>query len=534
MLHKIHFPIIVVISFVLFAATGEIIADTSAGLEQAKSNIISLIQESKYAEAQVQTQKLITDFSTNPPDLPEALYWIADGYRWEVKHEQAKNLYQQIIQSYPDNLWAHKAELGVLRSDVMSLIMSQDFDRAQEILNRIIADFPQHEDFPETIYWIAERYRWEEGYEQAKNLYEQIMQHYPDSEYANRAKLGISRAEVFSLIASQDCNQAEEVLDKMVADFNDHPDLPETLYWFAERYRWERKYEQAKNLYEQVMQDYPGSVYASRARLGISRAEVFSLIESQDYNQAQEAIDKMVADFNDHADLPETLYWIAERYQWDVKHEQAKNLYKQIIQNYPDSAYASRAELGISRAKVLSLIVSQDCNRAEKALDRLVADFSEHPDLQSTIFMIGEGYYNRAFHCENEGRDTEAKEHLQKAITIWERVVTDFPESDFTVQAYYFTAGCYRRLGQYEKAIEYYQRVVSKWPNYQYTWNAQFMVGCCYEELKDAATVEKSVVDARIKAAYEQVIQKYPDCPAVYAARQRLEHTAKLKEKAQK
>jgi len=330
---------------------------------------------------------------------------------------------------------------------------------------------------------------------------------------------------------SQDFDRAQEILDRIIADFPQHVDFPETIYWIAERYRWEGKYEKAKNLYEQIMQDYPGSVYAGRARLGVSRGKVLSLIVSQDYNQAEETIDKMVADFNDHADLPETLYWIAERYQWDVKHEKANNLYKQIIQNYPDSEYASKARLGISRAKVLSLIISENYKRAEKAFDKLVADFSEHPDLQTTIFMIGEGYYNQAFRCEDDGHDTEAKEYLQKTITLWEKVVTDFPESDFTVQAYYFTAGCYRRLGQYEKAIEYYQRVVSKWPDYQYTWNAQFMVGCCYEELKDTASVEKPVADAQIKAAYEQVVQNYPDCPAVYAARQQLEHIAKSKGK---
>jgi TolA-binding protein len=93
------------------------------------------------------------------------------------------------------------------------------------------------------------------------------------------------------------------------------------------------------------------------------------------------------------------------------------------------------------------------------------------------------------------------------------------PSSPTTAQAHYFSAACYRDLGDYAKAIEYYETVVDLWPDYEYAWNAQFLIGHSYEHLRNAGAVPVAEANPRIKAAYDQVVQKYPDCPAARAAR---------------
>jgi tetratricopeptide (TPR) repeat protein len=127
--------------------------------------------------------------------------------------------------------------------------------------------------------------------------------------------------------------------------------LPGTLYWIAEEYKWSERFEDAKGIYQKIIRSYPDSSFADKSRLGIARAEVTSLVFSQNYDRAREAIDKMIADFNDHPDLPGTLYWIADAYRWSDRYEEADNIYRLAIQKIPpDSPFAGKAKLGISNS----------------------------------------------------------------------------------------------------------------------------------------------------------------------------------------
>ena len=135
MFPKIHSVAIVLIGSLFFMA-----ADASAELEQAQSNIISLVKEGNYAQAQVQTQGLIADFSGNPA-LPETLYLIAEEYYWARRLEEANNLYQQIIKDHPDSSFASKAKLGIARAEATSLILSKNYDRDKDVLDELVTDF---------------------------------------------------------------------------------------------------------------------------------------------------------------------------------------------------------------------------------------------------------------------------------------------------------------------------------------------------------------------------------------------------------
>lgn len=60
---KIHSIALVFVGLLFSVAAAKISANTSAELEQAKSNIVSLINDGSYAQAQTQTQKSLADFS---------------------------------------------------------------------------------------------------------------------------------------------------------------------------------------------------------------------------------------------------------------------------------------------------------------------------------------------------------------------------------------------------------------------------------------------------------------------------------------
>ncbi len=148
----------------------------------------------------------------------------------------------------------------------------------------------------------------------------------------------------------------------------------------------------------------------------------------------------------------------------------------------------------------------------QAAIDSLIADFNDHPDLPEVVFVVGEQYYNDGFRRENEGRATGTENHFIKAITVWERIITELPpNATYTLRAYIYAAACYRRLGKYEKAIEYYQKVVDSWPEHEYADYAQYFIGEYYEKSgNDDGPLSQEQANLLAEQAYKAVHEKYP------------------------
>jgi len=196
----------------------------------------------------------------------------------------------------------------------------------------------------------------------------------------------------------------------------------------------------------------------------------------------QAELDSLIADFNDYPGLPAALCEIARRYESSGKHEEAKGVYQQIIQRYPDSPQADRAQLDVSRVNILGFIRSGRDADAEAAVDKLIADFNDQPGLPGVISKIEEGYYIRILAAE-----TWVRGNYLHPVKIWEKVMSKFP--DFfhgDPDLYYFIACCYYQLGEYDKAIEYYSVVIDNWPDHRNARGAQRLMETCLERLINA------------------------------------------------
>lgn len=387
----------------------------------ARAEVFTLIISGKYDQAGDAVNKLKTDFAGNS-DLPDTLYWIGKRYEWSDKYDMAGGVFQQIIQEHPNTSYADRARLSLARKEVYSLIISGKYDQAENAVNKLTTDFVGNSDLPDTLYWIGRRYEWSDEYDRAGKVFQHIMQEHSGSLYADKAKLSLAREEVYSLIISGNHKQAEGAINKLKTDFAGSTDLPDTLYWIAERYRWGKKYEKAKLVYEQIVRDYPKSGYADKAKMGIARADILSLIAARNYGDFEKAIDKLVVDFSGHPGLPGTLYWIADELQWGKRYARAKQIYEQTARDYPDSRYVSEAKLGIARMAVTSLIESRDYLEAQKAFDKLVTDFTDHPELPDTLYWLAEKY--------------EEADKADEAGKIYHYMVMNYPnEPDVAISA---------------------------------------------------------------------------------------------------
>jgi len=427
--------------------------------------VISNLELGKYSEAQAATDKLIADFAGHP-DLPEALYHLANEFQGRQRQEKAIELYQYIVDTWPESDRALPALMGVM---ISNLELGNDAE-AEAATNKLVTDFAGHPDLPEALNEVANEYQGWQRHEQAIKLYQYIVDTWPESDRAVSAQMDVA----ISNIALGDDPNAQAAIDSLIADFNDHPGLPEALYHLANQYQERRRYEKARQLYQYIVDNLPESEYVILSRGGVIMADIGL---GNDAN-AQAAIDSLIADFNDQQGLPEALNKVADQYHDRQRYEQAGQLFQYIADNCPEPEHVI-----LSRGSLIMLDIGLgNDTSAQAALDSLIADFNDHPALPAAISNIEGAYYIRILAAESWLR-----ENYLHPVEIWEKVMTKFPDffhSD--PDLYYFIACCYYQLGEYEKAIEHYIIVLDNWPDHRHAFGAQRLIETCLGRLINA------------------------------------------------
>lgn len=494
---------------------------TGDALEAQKELTILYLLSDRSSEADTIVNSLSTDFASNF-NLHEVLYYLAGKYErtggryeWRKRHERARAVCQQIIEQFPSSSYADKARLDVTKLDIFALIEAGKTTAAAAAIE-LIADFSGHPDFPRALFKIALKYQAEYRYEEAKSLYQRIAQQYPDNPNAAMASVNVPRLDIYSLIWSGQEAAATAMIDKLIIDFAGRQYLPEVLHNIARRAENGGRYELAKNVYQKVIQHGLGGFYADMAALDVAHMDVAILIESgAEDSTIQAAVDNLAVNFAGHFKLPRVLYKIARKYEDNDRYQQAKNMYQQIIQRLPGNIYASDSVLDMARIDILSLTASGQDAAAQAALDKLVTDFSGHSYLPVAVSSgIAKHYYHKAFQLEGQGLSGQARDYFRRAAAVWETVLSKFSGAGVIPQACSWAGDCYRKLGEYQKSTVCYQKIVSEYPNSRMASNAQFLVGRNYEDMHKSGVISDSEAETKVKAAYQQLLQNYPDCKA--------------------
>ncbi len=495
-------------------------------LQAHRNLVISYVLAERYSDAQQKLNQMSTVFAGNS-GLPAALYEIARVYERLREYAKAKNIYQQITQNHAGSSEAKKALLSSSRMAILAHIDNKT--DASAAIEQLITDFSSHSELPSSLYDIARRYERAKLYKDAENLYQRIIQQYGGSPAAEQARLGVRRSQALSHIESKDYEQAVPVINSMLVDFAGHPDLPEALYDIGIRYERAGQYQQARDVYRQITQGYPTSSHASRAQIDSAKISTFLLIDPNDPNAAQQAIDLLVSGFTGHCYLPEVLSTIARKWQDRGRFQQAKLTYEQIIQQDPTNPRADQARLDARKCQVLSDIEAGSDSAAQAGIDSLVADYTNHPGLPWVLNQIAQKYQNKYWQLEGQGRHTDADDKMQKSLVILEMIINQLPASTAVPVACDVAGEYYRTQEDYVRSLVYYERIVNDYPDYYKVWNALFMVAQNISSIEQLGVISSSEAELQIKAAYKQIVERYPGCPAAKHAQDWLKGYALIK-----
>jgi len=550
-------------------------ADASE-LEQAKSNIISLIQQGNYAEAQAQTQILLSDFSEHE-DIAKTVWQIAKKYDELKEYDRAFELNQYNIEHFSNDANAVLSQVEIVKFH----FRNEDDAAIDASVDNFLTAFSGKPALPKGIYHIARRYDEFKRYDKAIELHQYNVEHFPGDIHSLWSQVEI----IYLHLRNKDDAAVDTAVNNLLTVFSEQPTLAREIYHMAKKFNELERYDKAIQLNQHNVEHFPDDIHAMWSQVEIvfhyireadydaidtafnkilskfsgqptltneiyhiarrcdkfkrydkaieldqynvehfpdnihamwSQVEiVFHHIREADYAAADTAFNKLLTKFSQQPSLPKEIYLIADRFSEAGNRERAVELYQSLI-----NRGATSSDINLRQYAVLSYFALGNNEVGQLQLDKLIVDFNDNENLPHVLsHEIAEQFYNKAFQLEGKGLDGPAKDYFQRAVDMWEQVGASHPEQTNTADGYSWAGHCYRYLGKYEKAIACYSNLAEKFPWHDLAWNALFLVGQCYEDMQQAGAIEESEAKSKIRTVYQQLVEKYPDCKAAKIAK---------------
>ena len=232
------------------------------------------------------------------------------------------------------------------------------------------------------------------------------------------------------LVISNTClgnnNPAEIAFKKLCIDYSGNELLAKAICLVADNYRRLERNEKACEIYQRALANKPDIESALWSLMGLA----ISHIGLGDYVAAGAAVNKLLDDFAEYDRISIAACMIADEYRKSNKYEEASELYRYVINKWPDAEHElwSHMGLGISNLRLGEELAAQ------QAFDKLRTDFAEDERMATAGCLIGDEY---------------------------------------------------RSLEMYEKACKFYRYVVDKWPDTEKAMWSQTNMGNIKLELGD-------------------------------------------------
>jgi len=502
----------------------QIIADypqTADGLEAQEKLTILYIEQDKSAQADAAFDEMVTVFSEFE-GLAKAVDHVADAYRELKDYEQARDTYRYAVMSWPEAEHAADSQ----RAIALTSILLGDEPNSEAAINKLLSDFGSYPNIATVVDHLADDMRELKRYEQARRLYQHVVDNYPQADYAMNCLGGVVRT---SILLNDEPNAAAGT-DRLFGEFAGRAGAAKAVDNIADRYRKSARYDKARELYKRAVATWPTAKYAMESQKGY----VLCSIALADEPNALAGIERLVKNYSDDRYFRGVLSDIAGEYEHWGDYLEAKGLYEQL-EELAEAAGGIDGEFEAARARILVYINDGNDPAALEAIEHLMVDYNEHPALTSSVFEIAKKYYDIGrlqfnYGCKFEkGRDSpsqiEGKRQFRKTARLTERIIAKLGDRDeeAVAEVYHLAAECYRRTGKFKEARVYYQEVVDRWPDYKYAGSSQFLVGYCYKHLWNRGHMGKAEACAEIRSAYNKVLENYPECAVCRAARMWLE-----------
>ncbi len=300
-------------------------AGTPAALDAARERVLMYIEADDMASVTTAIQDLATGFSTDP-EYPKALLLIGDKFRQLGQHAQAQAMYQLVKDAYPQGETAVWSRMG----EAMADIAMGKYSDAKSATADLLATLSLAEHTPNAACQIADAWRKKGKYAEAKSLYEYVVNERPDAEHALWSQMGL----VISDIALKNDPNAAQGVQQLLQRYPKDNRMANAACQIADRFQDTGDHAMAKALYLYVVSAWPSEEHAIWCQKGLAVSE-----EKTDPNSV-EHLDRLLANFSGHADLPLAAFLVGEGYRDAAMNQLEQGKYGQAVQSYQRAVQA--------------------------------------------------------------------------------------------------------------------------------------------------------------------------------------------------
>jgi TolA-binding protein len=376
-----------------------------------------------------------------------ARFKLGDGYYVTTNYTAAITNYWLVATNYSqiaavqDDLVDH-----ALHQVVRAGIRLGDLGTAQAGLEALLANHPQSRFGDRSLLLFGQAIGQAGQSENARSLYAEFIERFPDSGLVPEVKLAMARAHQ----RDGDWSTAVSIYDRWVTNHVDHASMPQAEFDRAWGHAMSGSETNALRLFQGFLSRHP-----------------------------------------DHALSPWAQHWVADHYFRQEQYDLADLNYQQIFQNprWPRSELTYHARLMAGR----SAFFRQGYNDARGYFTNLIADPHCPPALLPEVyFELG----NTIMEQQPAGTEPPLSRYSE-AIVAYNKIPQLFPDSPFAPLAWGQIGNCHLQLAtadpkHYDRAIEAYQQVLqSPRADVSARANADFGIAVVYETRAAAATGEE-------------------------------------------
>lgn len=309
-----------------------------------------------------------------------------------------------------------------------------------------------------------------------------------------RSTLSLTEKVKFSLDNNNDAD-AQTAVDRLLKDYPPDEYKANAVKEIADIYRAKSRHEQANQLCEYFVDNWPDHKDA----IGLQKDLICNNVSHDDEAAAQANMDKLITVFYNHDDLYNTIRDIAEQFRRTNQHERAQEYFKYVIENDPSSDAAFWAKVNLAR----SYITTNQGPKAQDLIDELFAVSDGDKTKAEGAHILAEDYLyiwkkreaNQLFRyfVENDPNNPDAREALaQVAYTFLaiedcngaeaaaKQFIAKYSDHNDTPKFVHTLASGFRQKGQFEKALLLLDYVISNYPDdphYEKAWMEVATIG---------------------------------------------------------
>jgi len=298
----------------------------------------------------------------------------------------------------------------------------------------------------------------------------------------------------------------------MAAEYADHALIGEMAWDLADAWKARGRMDKAAGMLEMAVQ---GKMIKPDNNLRVRRDLIGARIAVGQQEQAEKDIAEFVRVYGQDALLGKMLRQVGTEYEKAGKRDRAAEMYRYVAEHWAGEEQGIGAEI----AAVALRVREEDFGGVAVAVHELEDRLGKNPRRAALSVAVAEAYMKRAELSRVKDREVDAEASYVEALGECDKVLGGMPDAPEARAACFIAAKCHNGLRQHEATIEDCRMLLDKWPDHPQTGYVLYLMGRSYLDLYANDKVSQEQAMKETQAAYERLVQGYPEHPGAGTAR---------------